>query len=82
MATISITQFRADIFNMVENTVRYNEELNITTKSGNAVLVSESEYRGLLETVQLLSIPNMEEKIVDGLATDTSDCLSESEVDW
>lgn len=82
MVTCSITQLRADGFNLVENTVRYNEELTITTKAGHAVLISKDEYRSLVETVYLLSLPGMGEKIVAGLATDLEDCLPESEVVW
>ena len=67
---------------MVENTVRYNEPLNITTKDGNAVMISEEEYLGLIETLYLNSVPGMKEKLLGGLHTPLDDTVSEEEVTW
>ena len=82
MTTTTITNFRKNVYSMVENTVRFNEPVNITTKDGNAVMISEEEYLGLLETVYLNSVPGMKEKLIEGLNTPLSDTLSEEEVDW
>ena len=51
MTTTTITNFRKNVYAMVENTVRFNEPINITTKDGNAMLISEEEYLGLIETL-------------------------------
>ena len=67
---------------MVENTVRFNEPVNITTKDGNAVMISEEEYLGLIETLYLTSVPGMKEKLVEGLNTPLTETISEEEVDW
>ena len=67
---------------MVENTVRFNEPINITTKDGNAMLISEEEYLGLIETLYLASTPGMKEKLIDGLNTPLSDTVPEEEVEW
>lgn len=67
---------------MVENTVRFNEPVNITTKDGNAMLISEEEYLGLIETLHLASVPGMKEKLIDGLNTPLSDTVPEEEVEW
>jgi len=32
MTTTTVTNFRKNIYSMVENTIRYNEPVNITTK--------------------------------------------------
>ena len=82
MTTTTITNFRKNIFSMVENTVRYNEPIHITSKDGNAVVVSEDEYRGLVETVNLSSLPKMRDKLIDGINTPLSDTVSEEEVVW
>ena len=82
MLTTTVTNFRKNIYAMIENTIRYNEPAIITTKSGNAVMISEEEYRGLLETLRLSSDPRMKQKLVDGLNTPLSDTLSEEEVSW
>lgn len=82
MTTTTVTNFRRNIFSMVENTVRFNEPVNITTKDGNAVMISEEEYLGLLETLYLTSAPGMKEKLLDGLHTPLADTLPEEEVAW
>ena len=82
MTTTTITNFRKNVYAMVENTVRFNEPVNITTKDGNAMLISEEEYLGLIETLHLASVPGMKEKLIDGLNTPLSDTVPEEEVDW
>ena len=82
MINTNITTFRKNIYSMLEQTIRYNEPLNISTKEGNAVVLSEEDYRGLKETLYLESVPGMKEKIVDGKDTLLSDCIPESEVEW
>lgn len=48
MTTTTITNFRKNIFSLVETAIRYNEPIHITSKGGNAVILSEDEYRGLI----------------------------------
>ena len=62
MTTTNITNFRKNAFNYVEQTIKYNEPLNISTKEGNAVLLSEEDYSGIMETLYLVSVPGMREK--------------------
>ncbi len=82
MTTINVTNFRQNIFEMLENTIRYNDLLNITTKFGNAIVLSEDEYLGLIETLSILSNLEMKDKIIDGKNTSLDDCVPESEVEW
>ena len=82
MTTTNVTNFRQNIFEMLENTIKYNDPLNITTKFGNAVVMSEDEYNGLIETLAILSNPEMKEKVLDGKNTSLSDCVPENEVAW
>ena len=82
MTTTNITNFRKNAFNYVEQTVKYNEPLNICTKDGNAVLLSEEDYSGIMETLYLVSMPGMREKIMDGMKESLSDCVDETAVEW
>ena len=41
-----------------------------------------SDYSGLVETLYLSSIPDMKEKIVEGLNTSLEDCIPEDQVEW
>ena len=82
MINTNITNFRKDIFGILEQTVKYNEPINVNTKDGNAVIISEEDYNGLMETLYLSSISGMKEKIVEGLKTPIEDCIPEDRVEW
>ena len=82
MINTNVTNFRKNVFGMLEQTIKYNEPMNISTKDGNAVVLSEEDYNGLIETLNLSSVPGMKEKIVEGLNTPLDDCIPESEVHW
>ena len=82
MLNTNITNFRKNIFAILEQTIKYNEPVNIITKSGNAVIISEEDYNGLMETLYLSSIPNIKENIIDGMNTPLNECIPENEVEW
>jgi PHD/YefM family antitoxin component YafN of YafNO toxin-antitoxin module len=82
MLNTNITNFRKNIFGMLEQTIKYNEPVNISTKDGNAVIISEEDYNGLIETLYLNSVPGMREKIIEGMNTPLDECISEDEVEW
>ncbi|MCD7777642.1 MAG: type II toxin-antitoxin system Phd/YefM family antitoxin [Clostridiales bacterium] len=82
MININVTNFRKELYNLLNNTIKYNEPVNVSTKNGNAVILSEEEYNNMLETIYLCSVPGMEQKIVDGMNTPIEECISENEVQW
>lgn len=82
MINTNIINFRKDIFEMLEQTIKYNEPINVNTKDGNAVIISEEDYNGLMETLYLSSIPGMKEKIVEEMKTSIEDCIPEDRVEW
>ena len=82
MLNTNITNFRKNIFSLLEQTIKYNEPVNISTKAGNAVIISEEDYNSLIETVYLSSVPQQREKIIEGLHTPLDQCLPENEVEW
>lgn len=82
MLNINITNFRRNIFSVLEQTIKFNEPVNISTKDGNAVVISEEDYNGLMETMYLSSIPGMKEHIIEGMKTPISECISENKVAW
>ncbi len=49
-------------------------DIKVSDINSNAVLISEDEWRGIQETIYLLSIPKMRESIVEGLSTSIHDC--------
>lgn len=82
LTNTNATNFRKDIYELLKQTIKFNEPVNISTKDGNAILISESDYNSLMETLYLTTIPGMKEKIKDGMNTKIEDCVAEEEVDW
>lgn len=82
MTNTNITNFRKDIYELLEQTIKYNEPINISTKNGNAVVLSEEDYNNLMETLYISSIPGLKEDIVEGLEESIEDCVDETEVEW
>ena len=82
MINTNAKNFRKNMFNMLEKTIKYNEPINISTKDGNAVLLSEEEYNGLMETLYLSSISGMKEEIIEGMNTPIEECIPSDEVEW
>ncbi len=82
MTTINVTNFRKDIYELLEQTIKYNNPINISTKNGNAIVLSEEDYYSLIETLYIESIPGLKEKIIEGGKTPLDECLREDEVGW
>lgn len=67
MINTNITNFRKNIYSVIEQTIKFNEPVNISTKDGNAVLLSEEDYNGLVETLYLSSNKRVEKELIDGM---------------
>jgi len=80
MTTMSATEARKQLYRLLEDVSQSHEPVQITGKRGNAVLVSEDDWRAVQETLYLVSIPGMRESILEGMATPADDL--EGELDW
>ncbi len=80
MPTLTATEARSKFYRLIDQTSHSNEPIVITSKRGNAVLISEDDWRAIQETLFLLNIPGMRESIRQGLATPIEDC--KEELDW
>lgn len=82
MSAINITNARKELYNLVEDVNLYSEPTLIVSKKGNAVLISESDWNAIQETIYLNSIPGMVESIKEGMDTAIADCVPEEGVEW
>lgn len=80
MPTLTATEARAKLYNLIDQTSATHEPVLITGKRGNAVLLSEDDWRSIQETIYLLNIPGMRDSIRKGLATPLEECGEE--LDW
>ena len=72
--TMSATKARANLYKLIDEVAESHEPVEITGRRGNAVLISEEDWRSIQETLYLLSIPGMRESIRKGLATPIGKC--------
>jgi prevent-host-death family protein len=63
MTTISATKARSQLYQLIDDANDSHEPIQITGKRGNAVLLSESDWSAIQETLYLQSIPGMVESI-------------------
>ena len=80
MPSLSVTEARAKLYRLIDETASSHEPIVITGKRGNAVLISEDDWRSIQETVFLLNIPGVRESIKEGLATPIEGRAEE--IDW
>jgi len=59
MSTLSATEARANLYRVIDETAESHEPVLITSKRNNAVLLSESDWNAIQETLYLLSVPGM-----------------------
>lgn len=74
MTNTNITNLRKNLFDYANACIKYNDIINVNTKEGNVIMLSEEEYNGIMETLYLCSIPGMKESITHGMNTPISEC--------
>ena len=82
MYNTNVTNARADLYNLLDMAIEDSEVINISTKTGNAVIISEADYNSLLETLYLSSDPAFKQSLLDGKKASLSECISEEDVEW
>jgi antitoxin YefM len=68
MTVLTATQARKQLFELTRRSVRGHMPIKIRSKAGDVVLISEEDYEGLLETLELLSTPGLRESIREARA--------------
>jgi antitoxin YefM len=66
--TITATAARQQFYQLLRKSVKGHVPVKITSKDGDAVMLSEADYESLLETLELLSIPGMRKSIREAKA--------------
>ena len=80
MSAVSASEARANLYRLMDEVAQSHDPLLITGKRGNAVLLSETDWNAIQETLYLLSVPGMRESIVEGMDTALDEC--DEDLDW
>lgn len=59
MTTVTATKARGNLYALITEVRESHEPIQITGKHGNAVLISEEDWRSIRETLFLHSIPDL-----------------------
>lgn len=74
MKAISVTSARADLYNLIDTALQEHQPVQITGKRGNAILIAESDWQALQETLFLLNIPGMRASLLEGMRAGLDEC--------
>ena len=77
VTTVSATEARRRLYALIDEVGQSHQPVQIHGKRGNAVLISEADWRSIQETLHLLAIPGMRESILEGMATEASELSTE-----
>ena len=77
---IPVNEAQQQLQDLIDSVSQSHQPIVIAGQSSNAVLVSESDWASVQETLYLLSVPGMRESIRDGLATPVEKC--DQELEW
>ena len=80
MAFLSASAARNNLYKLIDETSESHVPITIVGKRSRAVLVSESDWKAIQETLYLQSIPGMKESILDGAKEPLSEF--DTKLDW
>ena len=80
MAVLTASAARASLYKLIDETNASHTPVIISGKRNNAVLVSESDWNAIQETLYLSSIHGMKESIIEGAKEPLSECADK--LDW
>lgn len=68
----NILEFRKNLSSYLESVIDFDERIIIPTKKGNAVIISEKEYKSMLEIINPSFSKNSTSQIKEGEKEDIS----------
>lgn len=77
MVSLNISNARDELYKLASSCIKFNDIVNITTKEGNVIMISEDDYNSLIESLYLAGIKNVYEDIEKAVATPTDEFLKD-----
>ena len=68
MTEVTATEARKELFNLIRRALAAHDPVRIRHREGGVVMLSEDDYEGLLESLELLSVPGMRESLAEAEA--------------
>ena len=73
MLKMNVQEFEENLESIVENIAKSDESLLVDSPKGNVVVLSESSYRSMKETLYLMSQPGLREELLRNKDADPSE---------
>jgi antitoxin YefM len=70
---VPVNEAERQLQDLIDSVSQSHQPIMIAGQRGNAVLLSETDWASVQETLYLLSIPGMRESIREGMATPIED---------
>ena len=80
MKQVKLKDLQENLEQIFEDVLVTGEPVEIVKETGNAILVSEEVWRGMTETLNLVSIPGVRETVRSGLRVPITD--TKTGLDW
>ena len=77
MINLNISNARNELYKLAASCIKYNDVVNISTKDGNVILLSEDEFNNLIESLYLAGVKGVYEDIEKAVNTPTSEFSKE-----
>ena len=77
MLNLNISNARDELYKLASSCIKYNNVVNISTKEGNVILISEDDYNSLIESLYLSGIKGVYEDIEKVVNMPTSELSKE-----
>ncbi len=77
---ITVNEAQQQLPTLIDTVNQSHQPIVITGQNSNAVLLSETDWDSIQETLYLLSIPGMKESIQEGLQTPIEEC--DEKLEW
>jgi antitoxin YefM len=77
---VPVNEAKQQLEDLIDSVSQSHQPIMIAGLHGNAVLLSETDWASVQETLYLLSIPGMRESIRAGMATPIEEC--DRELKW
>ena len=76
------SQARQNLYRIIDDVSTSHQPIVIRGKRNNVVMLSESDYEAMQETLYLLSIPGMRESILAASKESIKNCVKADQVNW
>ena len=75
MVSLNISRARDELYKLASSCIKYNDIVSINTKDGNVILISEDDYRSLIESLYLAGVKGVYEDIEEAVNAPTDEFL-------